>query len=890
MFLANPLSAQSVWTIPGTVNASGQNNTRFVSDLTVTNPGTAATQISVSFIPSSTPNAKTVALSAGETIVYRNVVDSLFGATGAGALSISSDQPILVRARTYNTASSGTYGVSLPVYEADRLLGAGEVGDSLWVSQDASGNSGYRTNVAVVFPDETGGAATVTVYDADGNQIGQKDFSLETAGLQQFSVGSFAGAVSVGRAQIHVTRGRAAGYSVVVDNVTGDSSLFTFEDLPGGRQDVLINGVARANGRNGTFFRTDGRFYNPTDTDATVQVVFHSNGNANPSPATASFVLPAGKIRDVVDVLDALVGLPVGSSGALRFKSDWPVAILCRTSNVDPSGGRPGTFGAQQKPVPILSFLTSADAGASITGIRQDSGYRTNVGLAAGEDGARYTLTLTSPAGGVVGTASGSLGPWGWTQPSVQDLFRSISIPSDATLLVRVTEGSLDVYDSSIDNLSGDSVVTPIATLPAAIPASATIGPAGGSIRSSDGRLTLRVPAGALSQPVTLSFQQTTNNAPQGTGPGYQLLPSGITFARPAHLTLAYGRAETEGSSAEALTLAVTEGSGWYAIGGGSVDPGRQTLTVPLDATAPSLPAAASPRTILAPGPNYFAVIRSWEFYPSGRRVVTGYERVRFSVNFVGYSSSFFNQGRVFLSSSPNEVEVSYWVNGASPGVHPEEGTIAVEGLTAVYTAPRCPPRRNPVLIYATIANRGVLAPPYRPRGNAHVRVVSREWRLTVDPSFTVSCSQNPFEASDVVTWDGPLEVDFRLDDDLFLDGSTFVLAKPKSHDWQGCRKCADQSTSTVENRGADSPLRVTLQARWNPEADAMTLDLWVAYDGLENLWTICKAGKPESLVLRNQFNIYDRDVVQPGQRWTWTPTGGVGDVEVHLRLQDICR
>jgi hypothetical protein len=420
LLLAPPASAQLVWTIPGIVNAGGLNNTRFVSDVTMTNPGTTATQVTISFIPSSTSNAKSVTLNAGETLAYRNVVELLFGTSGAGALSISSDQPLLLRARTYNTASSGTYGVALPVYEADRLLTAGEVGDSLWVSQDASGSSGYRTNIAVVFPDDAGGGATVTVFDADGNERGQKDYALDSAGLQQFSVGSFAGAVSVGRARIHVTRGRAAGYSVVVDNVTGDSSLFTFEDLPGGRQDVLINGVARANGRNGTFFRTDGRFYNPTDVDVTVTVSFHAGGNSNPSPVTAPFTLQGGKIRDVVDVLNSLLGLPVGSSGALRFSSDVPVAILCRTSNVDPTGGSPGTFGAQQKPVPILSFLTSADAGASITGIRQDASYRTNVGFAAGGDGARYSMTLMTAGGASVATATGSLGGWGWTQPNVR--------------------------------------------------------------------------------------------------------------------------------------------------------------------------------------------------------------------------------------------------------------------------------------------------------------------------------------------------------------------------------------------------------------------------------------------------------------------------------------
>src|SRR5664280_1657217 len=251
---------------------------------------------------------------------------------------------------------------------------------------------------------------------------------------------------------------------------------------------------------------------------ATVTVAFHDNQNTNPAPLTQTFTVPAGKIRDVVDVLDSLLGLPVGSAGALRFTSDMPVAILCRTSNVDPAGIKPGTFGAQQRPTPLLSFLMSADAGAVVTGIRQNGTFRTNVGFAAGPDGAAYSLTLKSKLGATVATATGSLGPFGWTQPNMQDLFPSTTIPEDATLLVKVTSGSVDVFDSSIDQASGDPVVTPIMPLPAEIPSSATIGPLGGSIRSSDGRLTLKVPAGALSSPADISFAPASAGAPNGIG------------------------------------------------------------------------------------------------------------------------------------------------------------------------------------------------------------------------------------------------------------------------------------------------------------------------------------------------------------------------------------
>ena len=583
----------STWTIPGTVNAGGLNGTRFVSDLAVTNPGSVPAQATISFIPANGTTPKQVTLNAGETVVYRNVLDRLWGAQGAGATQIASDSPLLIRARTYNTAASGTYGVALPVFAGERLLAHGKPADSLWISQSADGASGYRTNVAVVFPDVDGGAATVTVYGADGVEIGSQDFSLGSAGFQQFGVGGFAGAVSVARAQVQVTRGHAAGYSVVVDNVTGDSSLFTFEELPTGYQDVLVNGVARANGRNNTFFRTDGRFFNPTDEDAVVKVSFHASGPSNPSPVSRTFTVGGGRILDVVDVLGSLLDLPVGSAGAVRFETDAPVAILCRTSNVDPLGVKPGTFGAQQRPTPILSFLMSADAGAVVTGIRQGATFRTNVGFAAGADGADYALTLKSAAGVTVATATGSLGAFGWAQPNVQDLFPAAGIPDDATLQVKVTAGSVDVFDSSIDNTSGDPVVTPIMPLPVDIPSSATIGPLGGSVRSTDGRLTLKVPAGALSAPVSVALAPQAVADAEAFGSAYALTPSPLSLAKPALLVFrASNPAPPLGLAS--ITLAVRTDSGTFAATGGRVDAAAGTLTVPVASTSPSAASAGA--------------------------------------------------------------------------------------------------------------------------------------------------------------------------------------------------------------------------------------------------------------------------------------------------------
>lgn len=723
----------SVWTIPGTVNAGGLNNTRFVSDLAVTNPGSLPVQATIALVPANGTAPSVVTLAAGATVVYRNVLDRVWGALGAAATQVSSDAPLLIRARTYNTAVSGTYGVALPVLADDRLLVPGQTAHSLWVSQSADGSSGYRTNIAVAFPDAGGGAATVTVYDGNGNEVGAQDYALDAAGFQQFGVGGFAGAVVIARAEVQVTRGRAAGYSVVVDNVTGDSSLFSFEELPSGYQDVVVNGVARANGRNGTFFRTDGRFFNPTDEDATVKASFHASGASNPAPVTRTFTVGAGRILDVVDVLDTLLGLPVGSAGAVRFETDASVGILCRTSNVDPFGVVPGTFGAQQRPTPLLSFLMSADAGAVITGVRQGATFRTNVGFAAGADGAGWDLTLKSASGATVATAAGSLGAFGWTQPNVQDLFPNATIPDDATLQVKVTSGSVDVFDSSIDNASGDPVVTPIMPLPVAIPSSATIGPAGGSVRSDDGRMTLKVPAGAFSAPVAVSLTPEVNSDPNALGSAYALTPSVLPLGKPAIVVFSVAGGAAPPLGLVAVSLAVKTDSRTFVAMGGRVDPAAGTLSVPVASTNPSIVAGrAAARGSFGPSASFMS-LHSVVVSPGIATVPTdGHVVLGFANKFPASASG------ERWELIPAEYESAFTVRWTRPRLGRIDSTTA---KTVTYTAPhRIGSALRSVSFPVTIRATTDYGEKLRYSVPANVRVVRRDWRIETEVVVNEPC------------------------------------------------------------------------------------------------------------------------------------------------------
>lgn len=733
--------ATFVYTVPGIAKVAGKNGTHFVSDAVIANPGSAPALVTYGFVPTVGSTPFPAFLSPGQSVTVRDVVATLFGAsTGSGALTVTGTQPLVIRARTYNDASTGTYGVALPVYTDDRFLQPGDTAHSLWVSQSPDPNAGFRSNATVLFPDGGGGSATVTVFDGNGSQIGQQVFSMTSAGVQQLGIGTFSSPANVARATIQVVSGRAAGYVSVVDNTTGDSSLYTFDDLPAGAQDVLINGVAWANGKLGTFFRTDGRFFNPGASDVLVTARFHAKGTSNPSPVSQTLVVPAGKVVEITDLVGTLLGQPVGSSGALRFTAASPVGILCRTSNVDPTGVHPGTYGAQQRPVPIPFFLSSADAGALITGVRQNASFRTNIALAAGPDGATAQFTLKAGDGSVASSATQTLGPWGWVQTAVDVLFGGAP-PADAEVAVTITQGSGDLFDSSLDNLSGDSVVTPAPPLPVAIPSSATIGPAGGSIRSDDGRLTLKVPAGALAGPTALSIVTGANGAPSGLGSGYSITPAALSFAKAAQLVFRYGASDVDGTSPDLLGLAHLSGSAWRVVRGGAVDTGMRALAVPLLTTG--VAASAPSRVPLIPAPVSWAPFGSLDVMIVGgqRGLFPGDTRGIF-VSTVGPPSTAPDDGSDdALLTAPSPVAPASWqyhwyVNGASGG-NASVGTVSPNGSAQVtYGAPSCIPWVDPVGVAVHILdNLGHDILMVR-----RLMVFSRTWTVEIEEDVNINC------------------------------------------------------------------------------------------------------------------------------------------------------
>src|SRR5262249_21510272 len=158
---------------------------------------------------------------------------------GVGALRIISDGGVFVAARansfypTLGPTPPVIRGTPLPVTEAGSVLQSGDTGHAIWVSQSADPRRGDRTNVGVVFPDGSGGAATVTAYGAEGRILGSATLESARAAALQMPLGPIVGGdLPVGRVAVAVTRGSALAYAGSVDNVTGDLAIVPAERVP----------------------------------------------------------------------------------------------------------------------------------------------------------------------------------------------------------------------------------------------------------------------------------------------------------------------------------------------------------------------------------------------------------------------------------------------------------------------------------------------------------------------------------------------------------------------------------------------------------------------------------------------------------------------------------
>ncbi len=148
------------------------------------------------------------------------------------------------------------------------------------------------------------------------------------------------------------------------------------------------------------------------------------------------------------------------------------------------------------------------------------------------------------------------------------------------TLLVLV---GLFSCDNNRENINPDKPVSGTPTevgKPLGATTSKMIGPQGGSITTSDGKLTLTFPAGAVTKETNITIRPVENKAWGGVGTGYEFGPDGSEFAKVVTFTYHYTDREINGASLDNMALAFQDQKKvWQMTSPLVVDKAQKTIT-----------------------------------------------------------------------------------------------------------------------------------------------------------------------------------------------------------------------------------------------------------------------------------------------------------------------
>jgi hypothetical protein len=101
----------------------------------------------------------------------------------------------------------------------------------------------------------------------------------------------------------------------------------------------------------------------------------------------------------------------------------------------------------------------------------------------------------------------------------------------------------------------------------------------GGTVTSSDSRLDVSIPPGALAEATPITIQPITNTGPNGAGFAYRLGPEGTTFAAP--VTLIFHFSDVEALALDSSLVATQYADGlWYVLPGLTRDATANTVSV----------------------------------------------------------------------------------------------------------------------------------------------------------------------------------------------------------------------------------------------------------------------------------------------------------------------
>ncbi|MEN8162573.1 MAG: hypothetical protein ABFS37_00450 [Acidobacteriota bacterium] len=450
--------------ISAAANADGLNDTFWLTDLDLYNPGADDVTATLAFLPRDADNTDIegvdAVIPAGQTRTFSDVVGMFLGSEGSGAIRITSDERVIAASRTFNTSEDGTFGQFIPGMTMNQAIDPG--GEARL--NGLAGNAFFRTNLGFANASDSAANLSVDLIAADGSVIGHIDPALQPWGwLQMNKVFETAGTGNVEAASAIVRNvsadAQVFAYASVVDAETGDPTFVSETSTGTSGSDLWVAASAHADGIGQSIWRTDVWLSNTTESEVTARIDLLEKGQDNTAPPSSDVAIPAGENLLLGDILDTT--FQFNGTAALRIALDGDATVTSRTFNQAVEG----TFGQF---IPGMSQAASVAQGETgiLIQLRNNDQFRTNIGFVnTGNEIVAIHAEYFSSDGTLLNAKDYFLQPFGYFQDGG-------ALPGDsdvegafALLTTTTAGGRFLAYASVVDNGSDDPIFMPAQVL-----------------------------------------------------------------------------------------------------------------------------------------------------------------------------------------------------------------------------------------------------------------------------------------------------------------------------------------------------------------------------------------------------------------------------------------
>jgi hypothetical protein len=383
LFVASPnVTVPDEQMVPAIAHLAGAAGTEWRTDVELHNPAEVEQRIELEFVLSGGSHQTeraSLAIPAGATAVLDDVVGSVFGAAGKGALRVLSPNAVLVGSQTSTIGLAGRFGQAIPALGRHRALLFGDAARLLMLG----GSSRARTNLGCANLSSHSAVVEYALLRSDGAPLLVLRSTIPPRSLDQRH--DVLAGLDVDRAYAVVrmlTPGIAVlPYASVVDGLSGDPGLIPPAEEVGAAPPgapspptLVIPAVIHGPGARQTSWRSDLEILNPGGNPTSVAL--RLIGAADP-PVMVE--LAAGESQTVEDVVATMFDTH-GVFAVEIMPRTGSVMALSRTATVGPAG----SFGQMIPAMPSGDALRWGDTGVVTqlaSGADPMRGARSNIGL-----------------------------------------------------------------------------------------------------------------------------------------------------------------------------------------------------------------------------------------------------------------------------------------------------------------------------------------------------------------------------------------------------------------------------------------------------------------------------------------------------------------------------